>query len=216
MTTKTAFRNEYFENGIDLWMRQTRHLTVEVFRSMVKDVFYRLLRNTPQWSGQAVANWKISIGAPDTSFDPNLGDSPKYMLHVHGDQSQGFVTEGAWQKGSERWMRYARTQARPIIEKIHYRDRVFITNNTMGDIDIWKHGEHTHQGERNFSYLAAMQQQGSPWYRSLRTVNKPFETVEESVMLTNMKYARAHGAYASVGNATLITEPVDISELTFK
>lgn len=206
MTTKTAFRKEYFEYGIDLWMRQTRQLTVDVFRALVKDAFYRLLRNTPQWSGTAVANWKVSIGTPDLSFDPGLGERITFTDVVIGDQSYGIRYEGVQQKGSERWMRYARSQARPIIDSIHYRDRVYITNGTMGDVDIWSLGEHEHEGERNFPYLAAMHQQGNYWYQNLRSVNKPFETVEESIMLTNAKFARVHGAHAAVGVSELITE----------
>lgn len=206
MTTKTAFRNEYFEHGIDLWMRQTRQLTVDVFKALVKDAFYRLLRNTPQWSGRAVANWKISLNAESPSFDPTLGDEPTMQHVVVGDQSHGIRFEGVRQKGDERWMRYARNQAKPVIDSIHYRDRVYISNAVLGDIDIWKKGEHEHAGERNFAYLAAMHQQGSPWYQSLRAVNKPFETVEESIMLTNAKFARVNGAHAAVGVSELITE----------
>jgi len=44
----------------------------QVYRGFVTAVFHRLLTETPQWSGNAVANWNVSINGSDWSVNHGL------------------------------------------------------------------------------------------------------------------------------------------------
>jgi hypothetical protein len=58
-----------FNAGIDKWLVQVDTLAVGVLRGLSVKLFEAVLRNSPQYSGNAVANWKYSVNNKDVSYD---------------------------------------------------------------------------------------------------------------------------------------------------
>lgn len=62
----------------------------DVFRGYCVALFHNLVAETPQWSGNAAANWRLSVGTPDTSEDSLLLAESKFagksgVVHEKGD-----------------------------------------------------------------------------------------------------------------------------------
>lgn len=164
------------DRGVDLWMRQARELPTQQFRVFVWTVFLRILRETPQFSGKAVANWNLSIGAPNFDWNDDYGDELEW------DQD-------ARARGDQRWIRVARDRARPIKDRIRSRDKVFISNGVRGDTDNGKSVE---------AYLESLQDPGYA-ARKLRVVNQPYENAQESVVVVATQFLSKGIALPRVG-----------------
>lgn len=65
----------------------------QVFRGYVTAVFHRLVMETPQFSGNAVANWNVSVGSPD--FSVNLGWKHDYDPSADGPRFSKGATAAA-------------------------------------------------------------------------------------------------------------------------
>ena len=61
-----------FIKGIDSWLEETETQLNWVFRGFCVVLFHNLALNTPQWSGNAASNWRLSVDTLDTSVDTNL------------------------------------------------------------------------------------------------------------------------------------------------
>lgn len=163
-------------NGIDLEMRRINDAFVNRYRDVIWLTFCRILDNTPQYSGLAVANWRIGVGAPDTTFDRYLGD-PSLQNLSKKKWSHPKVAERAYHKGSQEWIEQAKRREAHKIPLVKRHTKVFITNNVQGDRDGGATGEYG-----NF-YLEALQDPAY-WRVKLRGYNRPYETAHESFMLT--------------------------------
>lgn len=161
--------------GVDLRFAKVQEMPSEAYRNFIWDVFLRILRETPQWSGKAVANWNLSIGSPNMNYDNSLGDE----IGALGNSFQVGALGATHQRGDERWMRVARNRARPIMKSIRARDKVFISNGVKGDGDD--------VGAE--LYMQALQNPGY-WAYKLREVNKPYEIAQESVIVVAMQAGR--------------------------
>lgn len=170
--------------GVDLSFAKVSQMPAQAYREFIWDLFLRILRETPQFSGKGVANWNLSIGAPNFGFDPTLGDEI-------GAPSFGSKFAATHERGDEKWMRVARNRARPIMKLIRARDKVFISNGTTGDGDEVG-------AER---YIEALQNQ-SYWVYKLREVNKPYEVAEESLVTVAMKFGRRGFFAPKIGGAS--------------
>jgi len=58
-----------FNAGIDAWLESVEDLAVGTLRGLSVKLFEAVLRNSPQFSGNAVANWKYSVNGKDATFD---------------------------------------------------------------------------------------------------------------------------------------------------
>ena len=189
---------EHFNTGIDLWMKKVRSMTEDVYRRMVWDLFLMLLRETPQSSGRAVANWNICIGSPNFDFNPNYGDAPTDVgteRYSYGPLAGMHIPElqPAHERGDEKWMRKARTLNRPIKDRIRYTDKVFITNGVLGDEEP---GD-----SQGFAYLEAYMASGqNSWVDKLREVNRG-KSVQECVHVVTRKWStRGHNFNTTRGD----------------
>lgn len=164
--------------GVDLWLKQTQTMARDQFQKLVWDVFLRIVRETPQYTGRAVANWNISVGHPDMTVyvEPPDIDS---------------VTDIPWQRGDRKWETVAWNRNRPKMREIKLTDKVFISNGVTGDVD-WGDGVST------FSYIQAIQEPGK-WRDRLRLENSPYESVQESLMIVTSKYMRKGLGLSGVG-----------------
>jgi hypothetical protein len=173
--------------GVDLHMRRVEAMTREQFQDFIWEVFKRILRETPQWSGKGVANWNLSIGAPNFSYDPSLGDE----VGAVGKNFHVGQLGDTHERGDERWMRIARNRARPIKNRIFLKDKVFISNGVTGDGDD--------VGAEQ--YIQALQDPFY-WAKKLREVNKPYEVAQESVIVVAMQTMRRGLFSARVGGSS--------------
>lgn len=171
-----------FNQGMELWLKQCDTLTTQGFRDIVRQLFWRLTLKTPQFSGKAVANWRINVGSPDLDWDDALGDDIAWDGEAH-------------EQGDRRWVDYARRRAKPVIDSIRYRDKVYITNSVMGDA-----GPGT--GKYDLAYLEALQVPGM-WRNKLRAANQPFESAEDSLIIVSTQFGSAGFDLPRVGGATL-------------
>lgn len=153
-------KNPFMVNhGIELFMRRVREAPINAFREIVWVTFCRILEETPQFSGKAVANWNIGVGAPDFSYDPHVGD--KVGLH-----------DLAHQRGDNEWIEYAKFRNAPKVKQISRDLKVFICNGVEGDDD---------NGRSTELYLDSLQDPGY-WAVKLRSINQPYETAHEAII----------------------------------
>jgi len=159
-------------NGVDLLIRRQREQWIGPYRDLVWAIFSEIVWTTPQYTGQAAANWNLGVGAPDNTFDPSLGDEQR--LTKSGNLSKA----GIRRMGDPQWVMVALQRAYPKLQTIT-RDnhKVFITNKVEGDDD---------HGKSSTYYMESLQDAGY-WAAKLRAANKPYETAEE-VYLKHMTY----------------------------
>lgn len=152
---------------LDVAIKRFESTRVAVYQEAVGKVFRRILRQTPQFTGAAVAHWTIGLDAPSTFSDPSLGQKGiRAARSASGEQRPQ-------QRGSPYWISVAWKRESPKLKRIRKDTRVFITNGVIGD-----------SGEM---YLEMLQ---DPSYaaQKLRDVNKPLETVYDSVAYVMGQY----------------------------
>ncbi len=172
-----------YNTGVDLYMQKIRDMTADQYRAFIWAVFLRILNETPQFSGKAVANWNISLNTPNFDYDDSLGDNTE----IFGGSSFGQrgLTD-VRQRGDKKWIDVAKRRNQPILwgpgggpnkgfsrGGATYKDKVFISNGVRGDDD---------EGKSVEAYMESLQ---DPAYaaRKLRAANQPYENAQESVIV---------------------------------
>lgn len=151
--------------SLELWLKRVEDTVVAEYRAVTWDVFTRILRQTPQFSGKAVANWNIGVDVPDLSvYVPVVDD----ILRIRGDESW----VDAHRRGDRKWIEVAEARNHPRVMEIGVRSKVFITNSVTGD---------TVEGASSVFYLESLQD-AKYWADKLRPVNKPYEVALESAI----------------------------------
>ena len=188
--------------GVDVLMRRVEESYVAEYRQFVWAVFVRLLFETPQYSGKAVASWNIvlsdSVGpdAGPTGYksDTLPGRSRLEALSLYRSTDTGksvtelTVSPNAREKGDLRAIDYARRRNAKKIPLIKRRTRVFFVNTARGDNNA-KVDKDKNLPEQ-FFYLQALQEPGY-WVAKLREVNKPYETIDETMTLMQARLFKA-------------------------
>lgn len=65
------------------WFKSVEAAAAEAAVGMAREAFEQVLETSPQYSGDFVANWKVSKNAPDTSFTPGIftnGGRPLFRM----------------------------------------------------------------------------------------------------------------------------------------
>lgn len=190
------------ERGIGVMMRRVEESYVAEYRQFVWAVFVRLLYETPQYSGTAVASWNILLsdsvgpegGPTGYKSDVQPGRSRLEALDLYRNEDTGkTVTEltlspNAREKGDLRAIDYARRRNAKKIPLIKRRTRVFFVNTARGDNNA-KIDKDKGLPEQ-FFYLQALQEPGY-WVAKLREVNKPYETIDETMTLMQARLFKA-------------------------
>lgn len=168
-----------------------KHHSTMYFRKVVWEVFLEILYQTPQFSGRAVANWNLSVGAPDFTFEPWAGDdqSMTSVLEPAGSKFAGanISHAGVREKGDLTWIDYAIGKNESRLQQIELHSKVFITNAAQGDTD---------NGRSSTLYLESLQD-AEYWMVKLRAANKPYETAAETIINFNMGRI-ASGRHAAI------------------
>ena len=180
--------------GLDTWVARVRHTHIEDYRAIVWTLFLRIVNQTPQSSGLAVANWNLGIDAPDYTMYVTKGDDPIDIgtETYKGGPQQGLLKPklvGAHEKGDRKFIQRAHRRNRPKLALIGLNTRVYITNAALGDND---------NGRSSELYVESFQDPAY-WLSKLREVNQPYETVRESVAFLKEQMFRRKGRRFSVG-----------------
>lgn len=175
--------------GIDAEIHRIRDVHMAHWRDIVWVTFCRILENSPQFTGKAVANWRIGVGSPDHTFDPTLGDH-EYVLLFRGNEFKGRGKKrrvATHVKGDQKWIEVAKRINAPKMLEItatHARyAHVYFSNMTKGDND---------GGKSSVFYMTSLQKPGY-WMKKLRGFNKPYEVAAESVAAVRMLYPASKG-----------------------
>lgn len=152
---------------LNVAIRRLENARVAVYRDVVWKVFLRILKQTPQFSGAAVAHWTIGVGKPATFYDPNLGRRDLKLMRTMSGELRPL------QRGNSYWIDHAIARERPKLQTIQRGSTVYITNGVLGE-----------GGEL---YMEMLQ---DPAYaaKKLRDVNRPYEAVYDSVAVVLGKY----------------------------
>lgn len=175
--------------GIDLWIKRADETWLAEYKDLVRAILGRLVRQTPQWTGNAAANWNVGIGSPDNNFVVYYDESD-----IGDDGSEASLDGAGRHKGHSTAVSRALRRNEPRIASIRRGDRVFFTNASKGDDDLGRAGTEY--------YLEAMQNP-TYWAAKLRAVNKPYETVQESLIFAYERWGRKTGrASLDVGGSS--------------
>ena len=162
---------------IQIAMDRVADAPVALYRGIVWEIFTRIVAETPQFSGRAVANWNLGINTPDMSFGANMGEDIDLSTSRFKKSTENFSSPHR-EKGDPKWAQEALERARYVLRRIKRGDKVFITNATRGDND---------GGQSSEAYLADLQRPGY-WASKLREANQPYETAMESAIMISENY----------------------------
>lgn len=140
-----------FNAGIDLWMKEVNALAVATLRGLAVKVFEAALANSPQFSGNAVANWKFSVDGVDTSHDDFFKDifwdevSQSFPLEVEAfskinRNDMAEVHARTLNQGNERYVK-SLDNVIYISNSVDYAD--WLGNATEADLRRQNHIGHT-------------------------------------------------------------------------
>lgn len=177
---------EVFNMGIDLWIKRVEDMYVQAYRDLVWKVFCRILNQTPQFTGKAVANWNIGVGAPNYEYDDTLGDPIEPTMSAK-------ILDPAHRKKDLKWINVAKARNRPKMAMIKRDTRVYINNGVRGDND---------KGRSSELYLDSLQDPAY-WAVKLRAYNQPYETAQESMMFLSEQVGRVHGQSFRAGGSNM-------------
>ncbi|VTU32264.1 hypothetical protein H4CHR_02977 [Variovorax sp. PBS-H4] len=163
------------QRDIALAIERAQDAPVRIYRRVVWKIFKRIVLETPQFSGRAVANWNLGINSPDMSFDPNLGDWPDIAPGKKPHSEPGRKDSALHQRGDPEWANVALRRGREVLDRVRRGDKVYITNATRGDTFV-RGGKASSE-----AYLADLQ--NPAFHTRLRAVNRPYETAMESAAL---------------------------------
>lgn len=166
--------------AVDELIRRTREAFVEDYREAVWAIFCRILEQTPQFTGRAVAHWDIQVDG-NTSYFQN-DDIGKQVNKVDPQRRKSAKHKGqfvkrqvAQQKGNPQFIEIAKARNLPKLKLIHRGSVVRFTNNVQGDDDTGGP-----QGKKSTFYMRELQEP-TYWKAKLRAANQPYETAQESI-----------------------------------
>ena len=159
-------------NHLQLRITRLKAIEDEVYRDVVRDIFLRVLNQTPQYSGRLVESWGIGVGAPATIDSSTLGDQGvRHLQRLTGERQPKA-------RGHRTSIRKTWERERGKIATLTKGKAVYLTNSAWGDTD---------NGKASPLYLEALQ---DPSYAraKLRAVNQPYELVADSVAYVAAKW----------------------------
>ncbi len=167
-----------FLAGIDKWIKDTQEEISYVYQGYVERAFNSLLMETPQWTGNAVTNWRVGIGAVNNTFDDFLLRDEERTFHSDAPQHQIVEIEPKYKKGHPKAIMMAKSINRTAILKIK------LENNELPDVYL----SNTSKSLSGKSYIQYLEDGGN-----LRAVNNPGAMVAQTVgrfSNINLSYAR--------------------------
>lgn len=109
-----------FLAGLDAKMLDMEKEVNEVFRGFCVSILFDILKENPQWSGNAVANWNFSVGKPNTTVD--------LVMKEAMDTSKSIYGKPKYVKGDRPGIDRAISRNRGNDRGITVKSEVFLTN----------------------------------------------------------------------------------------
>lgn len=115
-----------FDASVQLWFQNVKRAAEEVAVGLAKQVFDRVLIESPQYSGDFTANWKVSVGTPDKSF--TIGVIAPKLKHP---DTEGIRHVDPFKRGDPEAIAYAKSHAH--WQPINLGQKIFISNSADHD-----------------------------------------------------------------------------------
>lgn len=116
--------------AIDKWLMDAEHLAIEAAIGLAYKAFDVVLSTSPQYSGDFVANWKLSVGAPNVSFQP--GVFPEMAYPVDRDKQP-------FKRGDTAAIMHAITASNGALSSAKLGDTLWLANSAQhDDLYAWK------------------------------------------------------------------------------
>jgi len=109
-------------DGLDAWVDACDELAEGAFRGIVVDAFKYILAGTPEWSGNLVANWRLTVGQPALGYDETAWKNRSFGTGIDPAPFDRL-------NPNQEAIAYARAIARESLEFIRLGADVYITNN---------------------------------------------------------------------------------------
>lgn len=157
-----------FAAGLDAWYAALYDAVEGAFRGLTVRAFKEIVWGSPQYTGNLTASWKISIGAPDSSYTEtsfktaHLPKAPR--------EKDGRLYAVLHQRRDPEAIDYALSANGLTVWLVRLGEDVFIQNNTP----------YAHMADDALG-------SAPPW---LRIVNHPLETIHAADEKLSSEYAR--------------------------
>lgn len=112
-------------NDLDLWVKLIETKVKQRAISITISALSWLTLQSPQYSGDFVANWKVGVGKPDSTFQPGALGSSLASKYVPGFDVK--------RRGDREGIDIAILNASVPIGSIAFGSKVYITNNAVHD-----------------------------------------------------------------------------------
>lgn len=165
-------------------IRRANETLVAEYRDVAREIFWRILHNTPQFTGRAVAHWQVGIDAPDNSFqDENIGKVVNLLTGRHKKDGTFYKQDQALKKGDPKYIQVAWQRNLPKFAQIKRGSKVYFTNAVMGDTD---------NGDSSEFYMQDLQETGYA-VKKLRSLNQPYKNVYDTIVGYQLELAIVPG-----------------------
>lgn len=115
-----------FEADVQSWFKAVRGAAEEAAVGLAKRVFDKVLIESPQSSGDFTANWKVSVGVPDTTF--TIGVLKQRQSHP---DHEGIRWDLLYKRGDPEAIAYAKSHAH--WQPIKLGQTIYISNSAEHD-----------------------------------------------------------------------------------
>jgi hypothetical protein len=108
-------------DGLDRWLEACEELANDAYRGFAARIFKYVLEGTPQWSGNLVATWRITVGAPASGYSDSPWKGSVGSLMIDTPPHSRREPNGPA-------MHYAREIARDALAAVRLGAPIFISN----------------------------------------------------------------------------------------
>lgn len=115
-------------DAIDKWLSDIEYLAEEAAKGLIYKAHDIATERSPQYSGDFVANWKLSYKLPDLSFDPHLFPGKQFPV------AEG---ETPFHQGDMPAMLYSINHRTGKLDGFRLGDTLWLSNSAKHDDDIF-------------------------------------------------------------------------------
>jgi hypothetical protein len=120
-----------FVNDIDAWVEAMEELAEGALRGLAVYAFNYIMEGTPEWSGELVAQWKLTVGSPAQGYSetPFKNDAMP-ALSANNESPYSVLSP------NPAAVHYAKAIAREALPLIQLGAEVFISNTTPYGLEV--------------------------------------------------------------------------------
>lgn len=126
MLTISGF--EAFDRAIAGFMAEAHTEATQVAKGYVSETLRYILKTSPQYSGDFVANWNVYLGAPRYEFEYDVVNTRTLGTKKDGTRSKTARLATVFQEGSQPAQDHALAKAKATLSRFTLGTPVFFTN----------------------------------------------------------------------------------------